>query len=318
MHLDETGSPFLVRLFDPARDFPALVNLINAIDAVDNSGEATTEDQQRAQVDWPGRDLLCDRWVTTAVDQDNLLLGYGDSWKTPQTATADIYVGVHPSWRRQGIGRELLQRTLIRAGEQGAAHVAVYADINNPASHIFLREHGFSVAGAFVKLYLALPHTTETPQWPPRYALRRFSEAPNLAGLVSVLNHSYGDRFGHKITTEAEIASWVDLENAVNIALLFDDSGIAIGICRVRPTNRTHGVEVNTIGYLDAPGVIPAHRQSGLYRSLVLAGIEMLRQQGQTAIVLESWGDEEHTIEAYCALGFTRQQHLVAYHQRVP
>lgn len=270
-----------------------------------------------AQVDWPGRDLLCDRWVAIAVDQDDQLLGYGDSWKTPLTATADIYVGVLPSWRRRGIGRELLQRTLIRALEQGAAHVAVYADKNNPAPHIFLHKHGFGVAGAYVKLYLTLPHATETPQWPSGYALRRFSEAPNLAGLVSVLNHSYGDQFGHKITTEAEIASWGDLETAVNVILLFDASGIAIGICRVRPTKVAHSDEVDTIGYLDAPGVVPTHRQSGLYRSLVLAGIEMLRQQGQTAIVLESWGDEEHTIEAYCALGFTRQQHLVAYHQRL-
>lgn len=313
MHSNEASSLFMIRLFDPAHDLPALVNLINAIDAVDQSGEATTEDQQHAQLDWPGRDLLHDSWVATAAGRADQLIGYGDSWKTPATATADIYVGVHPGWRRRGLGRELLRRTLVRAHEQAAAYVAVYADVNNAASHAFLHNQGFQVAGAFVELYLALPDTIETPQWPAGYALRRLSEAPDLPGLVNILNQSYGDRFGHKITTEIEIESWLALETAGNILLLFDASETAIGICRVRPTTSTQGDIAGRIGYLDAPGVVPTHRQSGLYRSLVLAGMELLCQQGQTAIVFESWGDEERIIADYCGLGFRRQRHFMAY-----
>jgi GNAT superfamily N-acetyltransferase len=205
MPVDRTASPFRIRLFDPAQDFPALVQLINAIDAVDHSGEATTEDQQRQQLAWPGRDLLRDRWVVTAADHDQQLLAYGDSWKMPTTPTADIYVGVHPTFRRRGLGGELLRRTLVRAGEQGATHVAVYRDANNPAGHPFLDQHGFAVAGAFVELHRSMPQVIEAPQWPSGYRLRRFSEAPDVSSLVDVLNRSYADRFGHKVTTETDI-----------------------------------------------------------------------------------------------------------------
>lgn len=317
MSAEGTASPFRVRLFDPARDFPALVQLINEIDAVDHSGEATTEDQQREQLAWPGRDLLRDRWVVTAIEQDNQLLGYGDSWKMPTTPTADIYVGVHPALRRRGFGHELLRRTLVRAADQGATHVAVYADANNPATHPFLHQHGFEVTGAFVELHIAMPVTIEAPHWPSGYTLRRFSEAPDLPSLVEVLNRSYGDLFGHKITTETHIQRWLDPETAANILLLFDSSEALVGICRVRPASKAQANDDSIIGYLEAPGVVPTHRQLGLYRSLVLAGMELLHQRGQTAIVLESWSDEERNISDYYGLGFTRQRHFVAYRRSV-
>ncbi|MBC8160982.1 MAG: GNAT family N-acetyltransferase [Roseiflexaceae bacterium] len=317
MPAEGVAPPFLVRRFDPTHDFPALVCLINAIDAVDHSGEATTEDQQREQLAWPGRDLLRDRWVATAAQQDDQLIGYGDSWKMPTTPTADIYVGVHPDWRRRGLGRELLRRTLVRASEQAATHVAVYADATNPAAHPFLHNHGFQVAGAFVELHASMPYAIEAPHWPPGYTLRRFSQIANLPGLVDVLNRSYGDRFGHKLTTETDIQGWSEPETAANILLLADADEALVGICRVRPASNVHANQDHSIGYLDAPGVVPTHRQSSLYRSLVLAGMERLRQQGQTAIVLESWGDEERTIAGYCELGFTRQRHSLAYRRSV-
>ncbi|PKO16160.1 MAG: hypothetical protein CVU39_09030 [Chloroflexi bacterium HGW-Chloroflexi-10] len=310
-----SSSPFSVRLFDPAQDFPALVELVNAIEAVDRSGEATTEDQQRAQLSWPGRDLLRDRWVVTAAEQQDQLLGYGDSWKKPTTPTADIYVGVHPVYRCRGLGGELLRRILVRAGEQCAAHVAVYADANNSSSQHFLRQRGFAVAGAYFELHTSMPHVIEVPHWPAGYTLRRFSETPNLPGLVDTLNRSYGDRFGHKITTETEIQRRLDLDphSISNILLLFDAQEALIGVCRVHPTNNEQANQDSITGYLDGPGVVPTHRQEGLYRSLALAGMQRLRELGQTQIVLESWGDEEHIISDYIELGFTCQRHFLAY-----
>ena len=319
MSATKTSTPFRIRRFEPERDFPALVQLINAIDAVDQAGEATTEDEQREQLTWPGRDLVADRWVATGFDQDNQLLGYGDSWKTPVAHTADIYVGVHPAWRRHGLGGELLRRTLVRAREQGATHVAVYADRNNSAVDPFLQDHGFTVAGAFIELHMPMPDAIEAPVWPTRYTLRRLSETRNIVSLVDVLNRSYGDRFGHKMTTETEIQDWgwLEPETAANIMLLFDENEALVGICRVRSDSDAQGSNDGMIGHLDAPGVVPTHRRSDLYRSLVLAGMEALRQQGQTAIVLQSWGDEERNIADYCALGFARQRHSVAYQHRV-
>jgi mycothiol synthase len=313
MSADEPAVPLYVRLFDPERDFPALVNLINAIEAVDQSGEATTEDQQRAQIAWPGRDLAQDRCVVLHPDDPQLFLGFSDSWKSPTTPTADMYVGVHPAWRRRGLGSDLLQRALMRARAQGAADVAIYAEASNHASQMFLHRHGFTRIGAFAALQMTLPPVLEAPQWPIGYTLYHFSEKADIASLVAVLNQSYGDLFGHKLTNETTIQRWLDAEASQNILLLADERQAVVGICRVRPTRIEEDGREAPIGYLDAPGLVPNHRHIGLYRSLVLAGIALLRVRGHTAIVLESWGDNEGVIDAYCELGFTRQRHFVAY-----
>src|SRR5262245_22216137 len=115
MHHESTTAAFTFRAFDPAQDFPALVALINAIDTADQGGEPTSEAQQRAQLTWPGRDLPRDRWLLTPAGHPDDLLGYGDSWKKPGTDRADIYVGIHPAWRRRGLGTQLMRRTLARA-----------------------------------------------------------------------------------------------------------------------------------------------------------------------------------------------------------
>jgi GNAT superfamily N-acetyltransferase len=154
MHQDSAPALFAFRAFDPAHDFSTLVALMNAIDAADQGGEPTSEEEQRAQLTWPGRDLPRDRWLATPAGHPDHLLGYGDSWKMPSTGRADIYVGIHPAWQRRGLGTQLMRRTLARASEQGAASVAVYAD----AAHPFLRAQGFQVAGASRDLWMPIPH----------------------------------------------------------------------------------------------------------------------------------------------------------------
>jgi len=315
MH-DESGtSTFTFRPFDPAQDFPALVALINAIDAVDQSGEATSEEQQRAQVAWPGRDLPRDRWLTTSIADPDQLLGFGDSWKMPTTDRADIYVGVHPAWRRHGLGRELLSRTLARAHEQGATSVAVYADRTQPAAHPFLLAHGFQVAGAYHELRAPIPPSIPAPQWPTGYTLHRFSDLLDVTLVVQALNRSYDDLFGHKIVTEADVRRILTFTAPDNVLLLFDPVGIA-GICRVQPNWETPASGAEQVGYLDA-GLVPTHRQPPIYRALVLAGLQRLREHEQREVVIESFSEPTPAITSYQELGFAIRRHSIAYQHTI-
>ena len=175
----------------------------------------------------------------------------------------------------------------------------------------------YYVAARLLNAHASLYRPSELDDAAHGYTLHRFSETRDLTSLVDVLNRSYTDRFGHKITTETDIQDWLVPETAANILLLRDAREALVGICRVRQANTAHTDQEHSIGYLDAPGVVPTHRQFGLYRSLVLAGMEHLRQQGQAEIVLESWGDEAHNIADYCDLGFTRQRHSIAYRRSV-
>jgi ribosomal protein S18 acetylase RimI-like enzyme len=66
-------------------------------------------------------------------------------------------------------------------------------------------------------------------------------------------------------------------------------------------------------GYIDAPGIVPQHRRLDLYRALVLSGIGWLREQGQSIIEMESWGDKLEVLKMYRELGFKDIRHRVCY-----
>ena len=105
---------FNYRHFDVQRDFASLVTLLNEVEQVDHDGEDVSEAMLREQLTWPGHDPALDRWVATPGDSGQLV-GYGTMFKSPNDEHADVYIVVHPAWRRRGIGSELLARVLERA-----------------------------------------------------------------------------------------------------------------------------------------------------------------------------------------------------------
>lgn len=311
MYLPQPNEPFRIRSFQPESDIPPLVALLVAVEATDQSGEETTEAQQREQMAWPGFDLTQDRWVVVSSLEPNTVLGYGDSWLMPGNTRADIFVTVHPEYRRRGFGSLLLQHVLGRAKQQGAAMVGVYADAKHLAAQSFLQQYSFHLRSAYVELHLSgatqytkVPLTSE-------YNVLPATEQINVQLLTQLLNASYGDRFGHKLVDEDYVQSQM-----INIPhhywlLLQSPAQTIVGLCRVRiPTSTEANTEAS---YLDAPGVIPAHRDPTGYQLLAQAGLQFLGQKQANEIVMESWGDEPEVIAHYCTLGFTIRRRSLAY-----
>lgn len=100
-----------------ADDLPALVDLIAACEAEDNTGEHldlahVTEIYEDPTLD-RDRDLL-------VVDAGDRLVAHAHvSGRTlaPRTDQVSLVGGVHPQWRRHGLGAELLSWSLRRAGQ---------------------------------------------------------------------------------------------------------------------------------------------------------------------------------------------------------
>ncbi len=66
-------------------------------------------------------------------------------------------------------------------------------------------------------------------------------------------------------------------------------------------------------GLVDAPGIVPAYRNTDLYVPLILAMLQWLVSQNPARIELESWGDTPATIDLYRTLGFTSAQEAISY-----
>jgi ribosomal-protein-alanine N-acetyltransferase len=61
--------------------------------------------------------------------------------------------GVHPDWRRQGIGRRLLLRLLELALELGASRMTLEVRVGNEPAKALYRGFGFTVAGRRPRYY---------------------------------------------------------------------------------------------------------------------------------------------------------------------
>jgi mycothiol synthase len=306
---------FLVRHYVPEKDLSPLARLLTEIEAIDRDGEDTSEEYLRASLAWPNYRPNQDVWVAEA---EGNLVGYAVALEQP-SQHCTIYVVVHPSHRRKGLGSQLLALTLNRARELGSINILVYANEHNHASNLFLTHHHFQPVGSSGSLKLKADVESPPAEFPKGLTLKRYSEVNDPLILLEALYVCYLGMWGHQHNdnrTEEERKSprFLQYYDANDILLLFDEKNSIFGICSLKPQGkREANGEWNDL--LDGPGIIQDYREQGYQRLLVLAGIEHLRKKGVHPITLEYWGDDEKTIEIYRSLGFELVNQLITYHK---
>jgi GNAT superfamily N-acetyltransferase len=65
-------------------------------------------------------------------------------------------IGIHPSYRRQGLGRRLMQTMLDKAGLLGATWIDLAVQQDNPAAIQLYRKFGFQVTGECIQFSLSI------------------------------------------------------------------------------------------------------------------------------------------------------------------
>lgn len=80
------------------------------------------------------------------------VVGFAGVWLMVDEAHITTF-GVHPEWRRQGIGRRLLLRLLELAVELGARRMTLEVRVSNLAAQALYRSFGFEVAGRRPRYY---------------------------------------------------------------------------------------------------------------------------------------------------------------------
>ena len=308
---------FAIHHYNPATDLSSLSRMLTEIESIDRDGEDTSEESLRAALTWPNYHPDTDVWV---AEKDRVLIGYGVVLKQP-SQRCTIYVVVHPSHRRQGLGSQLLDLTLERARNFGSKNILVYANGHNVGSHLFLKKHDFTKVGSSGAM--VAPADVEVPVFgfPAGFTLKRFSDLNDLYLLAAALNECYLEMWGHQHSEEvsadnSNVARFLGEYGAYNILLLFDDAGSVSGICSIKSEGRKDE-QGNIVDLLDAPGVIQKYRADGLQRQLILAGLRRLREQGQRKVKLEFWGDDEKTLDIYRSLGFELSHQYIAFHKEL-
>jgi mycothiol synthase len=302
-----------IRSFAPDKDIPKLLSLYSSIEAVDHNGLEINELALRAQLNLPGHDPLNDRWVVDAPDGSLALIASCVVSVAPGSGLAEANILVHPNWRRRGIGTSLLSKVVERTRQREAGAIQIYANIRHPAAPLFLQKHGFVAQGAYTILSLSSDVQLPPVIWPYGYTMRPYSEVQDISILTQAMNLCYIPLWGHHEVSEDEMASWLPEFNQQGLFLVFSEKGRVIGISRTEPSPERSLKNGIPTGYIDAPGIVPQHRRLDLYRALVFNGIRWLRDQGQTLIEMESWGDKLEILKMYRELGFRDVRQLVCY-----
>lgn len=311
-------SNFTIRHYNPESDLVPLSRMLTEIESVDHDGEETSEEFLRRALTWPNYHPAQNVWVAEA---DGRLVGYGIALEQP-SKECTLYLVVHPSQRRKGLGSQLLDLVLGCAQEFGSKNLMIYANEHNDVSRTFLEHHGFGIVGTSGGMVAPAELEIPTPEFPPGFTLKRFSELNDLYILSVALIDCYLGMWGHHRSEKASadnpnVARFLSYYGAYNILLLFDVENVVAGICSVKSED-AQDESGNPMDRLDAPGVIQKYRADGLQRQLILAGLRRLREQGQRKVKLEFYGDDEKTLDIYRSLGFEMLQQYVAFHKELP
>lgn len=308
---------FHIRHYNPIGELAALSSMLTEIESADHDGEDTTEEYLLAALQWPNYRPDQDVWVAETYGK---LTGYAVALEQP-SLRCTIYVIVHPSQRRMGLGSQLLDLALNRARELGCNTILIHANERNTASNEFLKHHGFAAVGSSGIMRADNPLTTPSIELPIGFTLKKYSDINEPIVLLTALDHCYLDMWGHQHNdqpTEEELQSprFLQYYESDDILLLFDAQNEISGICTLKPEGKRdeNGARVDL---LDAPGVIQKYRQEGYQRQLALTGIEHLRTHGMHPIALEFWGESEPVLDIYRSLGFEMLHHYITYHKEL-
>lgn len=315
------GNQYVIRLFERDKDLAGLVQLRFDIEVIDHAGNDLDETAVIETLNWPGHDPEQDRWVVEAPENPAKLVGHAYMRIQSQERTA-IYVAIHPSWRRNGLGSALLDRARARAREHGANHATVAVEVKNWGAKEFLRRHGFRHAGdnRFMRAPAGIP--LSEPCWPAGYSVRTYAEVQDLATLVEAFNRCYGDMWGHLENTQGamnedylaeNMNKYPQHYNPEGIFMAFAPDGHVAGVCVAILGPKPKGPDNEREKVVDSPGVAPEHRHLGLQRPLTLTTMHWLRGDGPSSINLESYGDGEQAIEIYRECGFALERHYLEY-----
>jgi len=195
----------------------------------------------------------------------------------------DFYTAVHPSLRRQGLGRALSEPSLA----SGAALRARVRDDSTPG-RAFLQSLGFAETGAQLSLHWN-PRPLDLPPM-PALTIRRASEKdwPILEKLSNAAWEGAPEAFASRPDEIAQLFGQED-----RVVLLAESEGKPLGYLSGVQLGRTLGIE--------EVAVLPDHRRMGIARALL--GQALAKEQGAVLSVSEA---NTAARGLYKSLGFTQ------------
>jgi mycothiol synthase len=306
-------------------DLPTLVRLINEADAVDRLERGTSLEEQRENFGLP--DYHPEENVFVAQDDKGRMVGYGSLYLERGEAESICSTNgvVHPYWRRQGIGRRLLERLWEQARERKGEIKSgmVYFDgeaLSSERGQIALFE-GFEmrvVRHFVIMIYQPLDQIAE-PRFPPGIAVRTWRRGEDDEAVLEVFNEAFADHWGFVPVRRENWLYWIGSSQIrPELALLAMSGDEIAGFCLCHIDEERISRLGRKEGYVNSLAVRRPYRRRGLGRALLLAGLHLLKEEGMESATLDV--DAASLIDAtrlYEGVGFREQKRYILYRREM-
>jgi ribosomal protein S18 acetylase RimI-like enzyme len=286
---------------DYVADWAELTNLLAKVDGTD---EFYSAEDLGEELHEPGMDPALD---TIAVWSDDKLVGFSQlrvgSGLSDGVARAGVGGGVHPDFRGQGIGREIMNRIETRAAALTAerhpgveAVIRTSGGIDGDPVRPMLEHRGYEVVRYYHSMKRALPAAELTPPTTPVTPYRDdFLEATRIAH-----NDAFSTHWGSAPQDEAE---WRDsmtsrtFRPAASFLALAEDGSVDAYVL----SNQW----VNDELYVGVVGTRQAARGRGLARACLTATLIAAGEQGYREISLDvDSANAQGAGRLYASVGF--------------
>jgi ribosomal protein S18 acetylase RimI-like enzyme len=305
--------PFNFRYLEPENDLPKLARLYAVAQAADDELQEAGDERMREHMAYSGRGPIQDCWVVESSDAPNEIIAVAGVRVPSGSDQAQITGVVHPTWRRKGIGRILISRVKGRARGMNVGQAGATAEAQTQSGNIFLKDHGFLPVSAFTRFEAPGNHDFAAPRWPAGFTVKSFDAVLDVSVLAHAITDSYDGLWGHKPMKEAEVGAMLRDWEPNGIFLVFDAGGEVAGMCRSKIDSALSQQRGSLTGYIDAPGVLPWRRRQELYLPLLLTAARYLQARQPKRIELESWGDDDRTMDVFREAGFAVVRQTIAY-----
>jgi mycothiol synthase len=300
--------PHSIRNYRPD-DFDALVGLYGEAERLEPAGRAVSPQLVAANLGRPGYDPKQDLFLL-------FVAGRPAGWLevSPELGIGRVvlWAWLHPDWRGRGLAGEMLQRAMRRAAAMGARVAQINIHEDSRLQEV-LEHAGFALVRRFYEYEL---ETAAIDRAAAFAALRacRYLRPGEEAALTDIQNRSFAGTWGYDPNSLDTIAYRTHLPHfSYEDVIIAETDGEIAGYCWTEVDPAKGGRE----GRICMIGVSPEHREHGLGRRLLLAGLERLAEQGVGTIVLTVDSENQAACALYWSVGFTLRNGSLWYEKLV-
>jgi mycothiol synthase len=263
-------------------DLQGIVDVISAADRAVNDDPRLNVAIMQNLIEAPGIDPDKDNFI---VERDGQIIAYADcEFRDSGWCFADC--AVHPDFRQQGIGTELVQRTEARIFDWANDHLPADQPLlihrmvkdNDLSSRDLLESSNYRHIRSSYQMRIELDQPVRVTPLPEGIVLRPFDRECDTQAVYEASEDTFSDHWGHERATYDEWARFLLNSPAADptmwlIAWAGDE---IVGICLNRPYEEAD----QRMGWTGSLGVRRQWRKRGLAMALLTHSFALFQERG--------------------------------------